>query len=146
MAQDASGKGLLLKADLIADAFRDEVKASLTRSPKIPTLAGILGTSAGPSKFYAEFTRKQCDALGVRFVLKVVGSAESAERADGEGVEEAIIEANEDAEVEGIMVRACCAWMSRIYLWGFRCITRSTADGRYVCDLNQKRRGVTDDR
>ncbi|KAF8559442.1 NAD(P)-binding protein [Imleria badia] len=101
---DASGKGLLLKADLVADTFRDEVKAFLARSPKPPTLVGILGTSAGPSKFYSEFTRKQCDALGVRFVLKVVGSAENAERADGEGVEEAIIDANEDVNVDGIMV------------------------------------------
>ena len=105
MAQDASGKGLLLKADLVADTFRDEVKAFSTRSERTPTLVGILGTSAAPSKFYAEFTKKQCDELGVRFVLKVVGSAESAERADGEGVEEAIIEANEDADVDGIMVR-----------------------------------------
>ena len=105
MALDASGKGLLLKADLVADTYRDEVKAFLARSSTPPTLVGILGTSAGPSKFYADFTRKQCDELGVRFVLKVVGSAEGAERADGEGVEEAIIEANEDADVDGIMVR-----------------------------------------
>jgi len=114
MAPDASGKGLLLKADLIADTFRDEVKAFLPRSSKPPTLVGILGTSAGPSKFYAEFTRKQCDELGVRFVLKVVGSAENAERADGEGVEEAIIEANEDVDVDGIMVRAFCVCMDHL--------------------------------
>ena len=105
MAQDATGKGLLLKADLVADTFRDEVKTFLARSHRPPTLVGILGTSAAPSKFYAEFTRKQCDELGVRFVLKRVGSAESTERADGEGVEEAIIEANEDPDVDGIMVR-----------------------------------------
>lgn len=105
MALDASGKGLLLKADLVADTFRDEVKTFLARSSRAPTLLGILGTSGAPSKFYAEFTRKQCDELGVRFVLKTVGSAESAERVDGEGVEEAIIEANEDPDVDGIMVR-----------------------------------------
>ncbi|KAG6373783.1 hypothetical protein JVT61DRAFT_5927 [Boletus reticuloceps] len=104
MAEDASGKGLLLKADLIADTIRDEVQAALARASTPPTLVGILGTSARPSRFYAEFTRKQCDALGVQFVLKLVGSAENAERADGEGVEEAIIEANEDVDVDGIMV------------------------------------------
>ncbi|KAF9226863.1 NAD(P)-binding protein [Gyrodon lividus] len=104
MAPDASGKGLLLKADPIADAFRDEVKASLAQCLRTPTLVGILGTSAAPSRFYAEFTRKQCEELGVRFVLKMVGSAESAGRADGEGVEEAIIEANEDVNIDGIMV------------------------------------------
>lgn len=105
MALDASGKALLLKADLIADTFRNEVKACVSRASKTPTLVGILGTRAGPSRFYAEFTKKQCNELGVRFVLRVVGSAESEDRADGEGVEEAIIEANEDAEVAGIMVR-----------------------------------------
>lgn len=111
MVLDASGKGLLLKADLIADTFRDEVKTFLARSSRTPTLVGILGTPAAPSKFYAEFTRKQCDDLGVQFVLKVVGSAESAARVDGEGVEEAIIEANEDADVDGIMVRRVRVWM-----------------------------------
>lgn len=107
MALDASGKGLLLKADLVADTYRDEVKTFLARSSRTrtPTLVGILGTSAAPSKFYAEFTRKQCDEIGVRFVLKTVGSAENAEWVDGEGAEEAIIEANEDVDVDGIMVR-----------------------------------------
>jgi methylenetetrahydrofolate dehydrogenase (NAD+) len=104
MVADASGKGLLLKGDPIADTFRDEVKTSLAQCSRTPTLVGILGTPAAPSKFYAEFTRKQCEELGVRFVLKMVGSAESAERVDGEGVEEAIIEANEDVDVDGIMV------------------------------------------
>ena len=142
MALDASGKGLLLKADLVADTYRDEVKAFLARSATPPTLVGILGTSAGPSKFYADFTRKQCEELGVRFVLKVVGSAEGAERADGEGVEEAIIEANEDADVDGIMVRTVFVFgLAETLRFGLmvvarsrsRCITRSMAVNRYVC-------------
>ncbi|KAI6034889.1 hypothetical protein F5J12DRAFT_901824 [Pisolithus orientalis] len=92
MAVDGLGKGLLLKADPIADTCS-----------RPPTLVGILGTTSAPSKFYADFTRKQCEQLGVRFVLKKVGSAESSERADGEGVEEAIVEANEDPDIDGIM-------------------------------------------
>lgn len=67
-------------------------------------MVGILSTAAAPSKFYAEFTRKQCDDLGVEFVLKKVGSALDEGLSDGEGVEEAIIEANEDDSVDGIMV------------------------------------------
>ncbi|KAI6135201.1 hypothetical protein EV401DRAFT_887657 [Pisolithus croceorrhizus] len=104
MAVDGLGKGLLLKADPIADTFRDEVKNSLAQCSRPPTLVGILGTTSAPSKFYADFTRKQCEQLGVRFVLKKVGSAGSSDRADGEGVEEAIVEANEDPDVDGIMV------------------------------------------
>lgn len=111
MAPDAAGKGLLLKADPIADAFRAEVKDALAASHRAPTLVGILATDASPSRSYAEFTRKQCEGLGVRFILKEVGSAvkqtdgEAGEvRSDGEGVEEAIIEANEDNDIDGIMV------------------------------------------
>lgn len=98
------GKGVLLKPDPIADTFRNEVKDAIAQCTRPPTLVGILGTTSAPSKFYADFTRKQCEQLGVRFVLKEVGSAASSEQADGEGVEEAIVEANEDPDVDGIMV------------------------------------------
>ncbi|TCD70010.1 hypothetical protein EIP91_005260 [Steccherinum ochraceum] len=97
-------KGLLLKADPIASAFRNEVKAAITQSNRPTKLVGILSTSAAPSKFYAEFTQKQCLELGVEFVLKRTGSALETTLSDGEGVEEAIIEANEDDSVDGIMV------------------------------------------
>lgn len=104
MSTEASGKGVLLKADPIANAFRDEIQASLATRPRPPRLVGILATSAAPSKFYAEFTKKQCDALGVEFVLKRVGAATDPTLSEGDGVEEAIIEANEDENVHGIMV------------------------------------------
>lgn len=104
MSADATGKGLLLKADPIAAAFRDEVKQSLAQCTTPPKLVGILSTSSAPSKFYAEFTRKQCEELGVEFVLKKTGAGASAELAEGDGVEEAIVEANEDDSVHGIMV------------------------------------------
>ncbi|RDB19999.1 Methylenetetrahydrofolate dehydrogenase [NAD(+)] [Hypsizygus marmoreus] len=104
MSSDATGKGLLLKADPIASAFRDEVKESLAQCPRVPKLVGILATSSAPSKHYAEFTRKQCEELGFEFVLKNTGAALSTDLSEGEGVEEAIIEANEDDSVDGIMV------------------------------------------
>ncbi|KAF8897860.1 hypothetical protein BD779DRAFT_1608349 [Infundibulicybe gibba] len=63
----------------------------------VPKLVGILSTSSAPSKFYADFTKKQCDALGVEFVLKRTGAALSSELGEGEG-------ANEDDSVHGIMV------------------------------------------
>lgn len=105
MATDGTGKGLLVKADLIANAFRDEVKRALGDRTQRPKLVGILSTSAAPSKFYADFTRKQCEELGVEFLLKKTGAALSTDLAEGEGVEEAIIESNEDDSVDGIMVR-----------------------------------------
>jgi methylenetetrahydrofolate dehydrogenase (NAD+) len=106
MSTDPTGKGLLLKADVIADTFRDETTQTLKSLPKPPRLVGILATSAAPSRFYAEFTRKQCESLGFDFVLKEIGAALSPENGEGDGVEEAIMEANEDENVDGIMVRS----------------------------------------
>ncbi|KAJ7872075.1 hypothetical protein B0H13DRAFT_2253599, partial [Mycena leptocephala] len=83
-----TGKGLLLKADPIAAAFRDEVKSSLTRCLRRPRLVGILATSSAPSKFYAEFTKKQCEDLGVEFILKKTGAADTGDLGEGEGANE----------------------------------------------------------
>ena len=98
------GKGLLLKADSIADEFRSEITQSLGQRSRPPKLIGILSTSAAPSKFYAEFTKKQCITLGFDFILKEIGAAANPELGEGDGVEEAIIEANEDSSIDGIMV------------------------------------------
>lgn len=103
-----AGKGILLKADPIAATYRDEVKSMLAQATAKPKLVGILSTSSEPSKFYAEFTRRQCEDLGVEFVLKKTGAALQPGLAEGEGVEDAIIEANEDDSVNGIMVRGFC--------------------------------------
>lgn len=104
MPADATGKGILLKADPIAFAFRDEVKDSLAKRPRKPKLVGILATSSAPSKFYADFTKKQCEELGFEFVLVKTGAADTGDLGEGEGVEEAIIQANGDDSVDGIMV------------------------------------------
>lgn len=104
MATDNAGKGILLKAEPIATAFRDEIKAALNEAPRPPKLVGILATSSAPSKFYAEFTQKQCNDLGVDFVLKKIGAAADPSLDEGEGVEDAIIEANNNDSIDGIMV------------------------------------------
>jgi methylenetetrahydrofolate dehydrogenase (NAD+) len=101
---DGSGSGLLLKADPIAVTFHDEVKRSLRQLSRPPRLVGILSTSSAPSKSYAEFTKKQCVGFGIEFDLKLTGAALSRELREGEGVEDAIIEANEDDNVDGVMV------------------------------------------
>lgn len=138
---EASGKGILLKADSIANTFRDEIKAALSVRRRVPKLVGILATSAAPSKFYAEFTKKQCDALGVEFVLKRTGAAADPKAGEGEGVEEAIIEANEDESVDGIMVGAMpvYAMPKRVYQYLLcsreRCIIRYLVHSRFVREL-----------
>lgn len=104
MSTDHTGKGLLLKAETIADSFRGEILDALKSLPKPPKLVGILATSAAPSRFYAEFTKKQCVGFGFEFALKEIGAALNPENGEGDGVEEAIMEANEDDTVDGIMV------------------------------------------
>jgi methylenetetrahydrofolate dehydrogenase (NAD+) len=122
-------KGILLKAETIAEPFVAEVKASLAEAssrPRPPKLVGILASANAPSRSYAEFTRRQCVTLGIEFELREVGAAAAAAPlggrrdgatdgigtgtgdgdGDGDGVEEAIIEANADDTVHGIMVRA----------------------------------------
>ncbi|KAF5393080.1 hypothetical protein D9757_001262 [Collybiopsis confluens] len=110
----SSGKGLLLKADPIAATFHSEVQNSLGANKaqvgRAPKLVGILSTSSKPSRTYAEFTRRQCESLEFEFVLKETGAALNRdgeggpELGEGEGVEEAIMEANTDDSVDGIMV------------------------------------------
>jgi methylenetetrahydrofolate dehydrogenase (NAD+) len=113
-------KGILVKADTIAEPFLAELKATLANSPsrsRPPKLLGILATTNAPSRSYAEFTRKQCVGLGIEFELREVGAALGGREAgadgtsgdstsNGDGVEEAIIEANADNNVDGIMVCA----------------------------------------
>lgn len=101
--------GKLIKADSVAAIYRADVEQSICTfqsNSRKPKLVGILATDSKPSESYAEFTQKTCDAIGVEFVLKRVGGALQGEEkgVDGEGVELAIIEANEDSSVDGIMV------------------------------------------
>lgn len=104
VTSEQAGKGILLKADPIAATFLDEVKQSIAQRTPPPKLVGILSTSAAPSKSYAEFTKKQCQGLGIDFILKKTGAALSPDLQEGEGAEEAIIEANNDSSVDGVMV------------------------------------------
>lgn len=52
-----------------------------------------------------KFTKRACEALGIQFDLRLVGQANDSSVALGEGVEEAIVEANNDDDVGGVMVR-----------------------------------------
>jgi methylenetetrahydrofolate dehydrogenase (NAD+) len=53
-----------------------------------------------------QFTKKACETIGINFELRLVGDARKGMDGQGVGidVEEAILEANEDREVDGIMV------------------------------------------
>lgn len=114
--------GVLLTAAKVAAPFDKEVRASLATLSRRPTLVAILSTSAAPSRTYANFAKSQCENIGVNFVLKEVGAGKTNSEGEpiggeGEGVEEAIVEANEDDDCDGIIVfypifggRQVCIW------------------------------------
>lgn len=69
-----------------------------------PAIIGILATSDAPSRAYAQWTQKACEAVGIEYELRELERAEGMEKASEDMVEEAILQANGDKEVDGIMV------------------------------------------
>lgn len=113
------GLGLLVPASKIHTSYKTELLNTLAspefttgqqvdgRAGREPKLVGILATKKDDAKFYSEFTRRSCEQLGINFELRLVGEArEGLGDVEGVevGVEEAVLEANEDDDVDGIMV------------------------------------------
>ncbi|KAJ9093180.1 hypothetical protein QFC21_006497 [Naganishia friedmannii] len=108
------GAGILIPASKVHQATKTELLGVLASDPsfqreggRVPRLVGILATEKEDARSYADFTRKSCESLGIEYELRLVGPAR---RSLGDqpnvsiGVEEAILEANDDPEVDGIMV------------------------------------------
>jgi methylenetetrahydrofolate dehydrogenase (NADP+)/methenyltetrahydrofolate cyclohydrolase len=85
---------LLDPAD-VAARFRAEIRAAVAALGEPLTLVGFLSADHGPSATYAEYTRKGCEDVGVRFDLRHV------RRLDAEN---AVLAANVDPRVHGILV------------------------------------------
>jgi methylenetetrahydrofolate dehydrogenase (NADP+)/methenyltetrahydrofolate cyclohydrolase len=79
----------------VAAAFRAELRAEVAALPEPLTLVGVLTDEHKPSRTYAEYTRKGCQDVGVRFDLRVVKRL---------AVEDTIRAANIDSGVHGILV------------------------------------------
>jgi len=80
---------------VLAETYREEIRADIARLSRPPLLVGILSAQEGPSRTYAEYTRKACEAVGVGWDLRLVPRME---------VEQAIRDANADPNVDGIIV------------------------------------------
>ena len=80
---------------VVAAAFRDEIRAEVAALPEPLVLVGFLSAEHGPSATYAEYTRKGCEDVGVRFELRHV------RRLDAEA---AVRDANADPGVHGVLV------------------------------------------
>jgi methylenetetrahydrofolate dehydrogenase (NADP+)/methenyltetrahydrofolate cyclohydrolase len=79
----------------VARSYRDEIHAQLGAIGQPLVLVGLLASDHGPSATYADYTRRACDDVGVRFDLRHV------KRLDAEA---ALAEANADPRVHGILV------------------------------------------
>ena len=79
----------------VAASFRAEIRAEVAALGEPLNLVGFLCAEHGPSATYADYTRKGCEDVGVRFELRHVKRLE---------VESQILDANLDPKVHGILV------------------------------------------
>ncbi|GAA5899034.1 hypothetical protein JCM6882_004597 [Rhodosporidiobolus microsporus] len=98
---------ITVTGEAVAKPFRSDLTAAVSALATKPKLVGILANSSPPSRAYASWTAKACEAVGIEYELREVGIvAEGATEGTAEQgeVEEAILAANEDDAVNGIMV------------------------------------------
>ncbi|KAF2077298.1 hypothetical protein CYY_001423 [Polysphondylium violaceum] len=79
----------------IANFFRNEIKEQITKIGGKPRMVAFLTTDDQGALDYSKWTKIACNKDGIEFILKRI------ERVD---LEDAIIEANQDDDVHGIMV------------------------------------------
>ncbi|KAK4688373.1 methylenetetrahydrofolate dehydrogenase (NAD+), partial [Tremellales sp. Uapishka_1] len=108
MSAGSTPQGLLVTAGKIHTPFKTELLNTIAENrftKRAPHLVGILATKKEDARSYAEFTKKACEQIGINFELRLVGPAREGMDGDGVGigVEEAILEANDDNDVDGIM-------------------------------------------
>lgn len=91
--------------EAVAKPFRASIVATTSVASPKPKLVGLLATGNAPSRAYAQWTAKACEAVGIEYELREIGKREGEEGTAEQGeVEEAILEANADTGVHGIMV------------------------------------------
>ncbi|OAL07111.1 NAD(P)-binding protein [Phaeosphaeriaceae sp. SRC1lsM3a] len=94
MAEDKPNCKVIL-ANNIAKSLLEEVRDGLSKTARKPLLVGFLSSSDPAARVYAEWTGKTCIENGFAFELREV---------DRESLEDALIDANNDNGVDGIIV------------------------------------------
>lgn len=87
--------GRTILASTIAKTYIAEVEDGVKKLGRSPKLVGFLANDDPAARMYAEWTGKTSESLGFTYELRSV---------DKEELEEAIIDANDDDAVDGIMV------------------------------------------
>lgn len=84
-----------LLANTVAKPFVTELEKGVNDLGRIPKLVGFLANNDPAAKMYAEWTGKTSENIGFAYELRIV---------DKEELEEAIMDANDDDSVDGIMI------------------------------------------
>jgi 5,10-methylene-tetrahydrofolate dehydrogenase/methenyl tetrahydrofolate cyclohydrolase len=79
----------------VAASFRAQLREELATLPERLTLLGLLAEGDAPSATYAEYTRKGCEDVGMRFELRSVRPEDAAQ---------SVRRASDEAGVHGILV------------------------------------------
>lgn len=87
--------GRTILASSIAKTFVPELEAGLRELGRAPLLVGFVANADPAARTYAEYTEKVCTELGFRYEARDVSK---------EDLEERIMQANQDALVDGIIV------------------------------------------
>ncbi|SJM88203.1 probable Methylenetetrahydrofolate dehydrogenase [NAD(+)] [Zygosaccharomyces bailii] len=95
-----SKPGVTVLASKISKIYVDEITSKVEAikpiRPQGPLLVGFLANADPAAEMYASWTKKTSEGMGFRYELRRVDNKDF--------LEEAIIEANRDPEVDGIMV------------------------------------------
>lgn len=86
---------MLVLPRIVAERYRAEIRQEIRALGTQLKVVGFLAGDYGPSLTYAEYTKSACEDLGIAYELRTCGRLE---------LEQAIIEANSDPSVNGIMV------------------------------------------
>jgi methylenetetrahydrofolate dehydrogenase (NAD+) len=92
--------GVKLDVSDLAKPYRDQIRQSVSRLKEkqidAPLLVGLLSNSDPAAKQYAEWTKRACEADGLRYELRQI--------ADPLDVEATLQQLNDDPNVHGIIV------------------------------------------
>jgi len=86
---------MLVLPRVVAERYRAEIRQEIRALGTQLKVVGFLAGDYGPSLTYAEYTKSACEDLGIAYELRTCGRLE---------LEQAIVEANTDSTVHGIMV------------------------------------------
>jgi methylenetetrahydrofolate dehydrogenase (NADP+)/methenyltetrahydrofolate cyclohydrolase len=86
---------MLVLPRVVAERYRAEIRQEIRALGTQLKVVGFLAGDYGPSLTYAEYTKSACEELGIAYQLRTCGRLE---------LEQAIVEANQDPAIHGIMV------------------------------------------